>query len=91
MEVAPAREHLEQGITRYDPQQHRSLAFLYGQDPGVGCRCFAALSPVVSWVSGPGPEDHEALTLAQELAHPLSLVYALIFAARLHQIGGRGN
>ena len=29
-EFAPAREHLEQGIALYDPQQHRSLAFLYG-------------------------------------------------------------
>ena len=29
-EFAPARAHLEQGIALYDPQQHRSLAFLYG-------------------------------------------------------------
>ncbi len=27
-EFAPAREHIEQGIALYDPQQHRSLAFL---------------------------------------------------------------
>ena len=30
-------------------------------------------------------ESHEALTLAQELAHPFSLAYALVFAAFLHQ------
>ena len=29
-EFASAREHLEQGIALYDPQQHRSHAFLYG-------------------------------------------------------------
>ena len=29
--------------------------------------------------------SHEALTLAQELAHPLSLAYALDCAAMLHQ------
>jgi predicted ATPase len=28
-EFAPAREYLEQGIALYDPQQHRSHAFLY--------------------------------------------------------------
>ena len=32
--LSPAREHLEQGIALYDPQQHRSHAFLYGYDPG---------------------------------------------------------
>src|SRR5262249_33839393 len=41
-ELVPAREHLEQGIALYDPQQHRSHAFLYGQDPGVACLTFAA-------------------------------------------------
>ena len=30
--------------------------------------------------------SHEALTLAQELAHPFSLAYALVFAAWLHQL-----
>ena len=29
-EFAAAREHAEQGIALYDPQRHRSLAFLYG-------------------------------------------------------------
>ena len=29
-EFVSAREHLEQGIALYDPQQHRSHAFLYG-------------------------------------------------------------
>ena len=29
-EFVPARDHLEQDIALYDPQQHRSHAFLYG-------------------------------------------------------------
>src|SRR5262249_43632331 len=37
-----ARAHQEQGITLYDLQQHRSLAFLSGLDPGVMCLNFAA-------------------------------------------------
>ena len=43
-EFARARLHAEEGIARYDPQQHRSQAFRYGNDPGVGCRSFAALA-----------------------------------------------
>jgi hypothetical protein len=34
-EVTQAREHFAQSIALYDPQQHRVLAFAYGQDPGV--------------------------------------------------------
>ena len=48
-ELAPARAHLEQGIALYDPQQHRSLAFHYGQDPGVGCRIYRAPGPCGCW------------------------------------------
>jgi len=33
----PARAHFEQGMALYDSQQHRSLAFLYGENPGVAC------------------------------------------------------
>jgi class 3 adenylate cyclase/predicted ATPase len=85
-EQVPARAHLEQGVALYDPQQHRSHAFIYGQDPGVLCRCFAAW-PI--WVLG-YPDHalrniHEALTLAQELTHPFSLAFALNMAAVVHQ------
>jgi predicted ATPase len=85
-EMAPAREHLEQGIALYDPQRHRSHAFVYGQDPGVACRCLAAW-PI--WVLGYPDQAlqsiHEALTLAQELTHPYSLVYALSMGVLVHQ------
>jgi predicted ATPase len=84
--MAPARAHLEQGMALYDPQQHRSHAFVYGQDPGVACRCFAAMS---IWMLGYPDQArqsiHEALTLAQELTHPLSLAFALTMAAVVHQ------
>ena len=41
---AAAHEHLEQGRALYDAQQHRSLALLYGDNPGVTCHSFAALA-----------------------------------------------
>jgi predicted ATPase len=83
---AQARAHLEQGVALYDPQQHRSLALRSGQDPGVDCR---ALAGMAHWLLGYPDQawqrSHEALTLAQELAHPHSLAFALLWASRLHQ------
>ena len=86
-ELEQARQHSEQGIALYDPQQHRSHAFLYGgHDPGVCCRLFAAWA---LWLLGYPDQAlqrrSEALTLAQELAHPFSLAHALCMAAVLHQ------
>jgi class 3 adenylate cyclase/predicted ATPase len=91
-ELAPARGHLEQGIALYDPQQHRSLAFRYGADPGVICGLYAAN---VLWVLGYPDQAlasiHEALTLARELAHAFSLAFALNHAANLHQFRREGQ
>src|SRR5262249_50447462 len=76
-----------QGIACFDPQQHRSLAFLYGQDSEVGCRSHAARS---LWFLGYPDQarqrDHEALLLAQQLSHPYTLATALAFSAWLHQL-----
>ncbi len=88
-ELGPARAHVEQGLSLYNLQQHRSHAFLYGLDPGVVCLSVAAL---VLWQLGYPDQalkrSHEALTLAQELAHPFSLASALVSAAQLHQHRG---
>jgi class 3 adenylate cyclase/predicted ATPase len=81
-----ARPHLEEGIARYTPDQHRSLVFRMGQDLGVGCRANAARA---LWLLG-FPDQalvhiHEALTLAHELAHPFSLAWARCLAAFIYQ------
>ena len=72
-EFVPARAHLEQGMALYDPQQHRAHALLYGQDPGMGCRVYAAL---VLWVLGYPDQalqrSQEALTLARSCRTPLA-------------------
>jgi predicted ATPase len=85
-EMASARAHLEQGVALYDPQQHRSHAFVYGQDPCVACQGYAAM-PI--WALGYPDQarqsTNEALTLAQELTHPFSLAFALTVAAVAHQ------
>src|SRR5262249_17721314 len=69
----------EQGIALYDSRQHRSLAFLFGVDPGVNC---LSLAPLALWCLGYPAQalkrGCEVLTLAQELAHPFSLGWALV-------------
>jgi predicted ATPase len=85
-EFTAAQAHFARGIALYDRQQHHAHAFRYGQDPGVVCHIYAA---VTLWLLGYPDQamqrSQEALTLARELAHPFSLAYALFFAAVLHQ------
>jgi predicted ATPase len=85
-ELAPARAHFEQAIALYDPQKHSSHAFVYGQDPGVYCRGFAAWA---TWMLGYSDQAlhgiNEALTLAKELDHPFSLAFALNVATHVRQ------
>jgi len=80
------------GIALYDPQLHRAAALLYGDDSGVVCHSFAALK---LWILG-YPEQglmrsQEAVTLAQQSAHPFSLNFVLSFAAVFHQLRREGR
>jgi predicted ATPase len=82
-----ARTHLEEGIARYTPDQRRAPVFRTGQDPGVACRAYVALT---LWLLG-YPEQalarvHEALTLAHELAHAFSLAFARCWVATVSQL-----
>ena len=60
-----ARQHLEEGIARYTPDQRRAPVFRMGQDPGVACRAIAAWT---LWLLGYPAQAlarlHEALALA---------------------------
>jgi predicted ATPase len=90
-ELAAAQTHLAQGIALYDPQQHQLHAFRYGQDAGVACRAYGALT--LWWLGYPERalrQSHEAVTLARKLGHPFSLGIALVFAAWLHQFRREG-
>src|SRR5262249_37162677 len=85
--VASAHTHFTQGIALYDPQQHRASAFLYGEDAGVVCHSVASWTLWYLGYPDQGlTQSHEALTLAQQSAHPLSLAFALSRAAMFHQV-----
>jgi predicted ATPase len=89
---AQAREHCEQAIALYAPQQHRSHMFLYGNDTGAVSQTFQAL---VLWHLGYPDQalsiSLEGLSRAQELSHPFTLVCALYFAAALRHFRGEGQ
>ena len=84
-EESLSRVHLEQGLALYDPQEHRPLAFRYGLDLGVWCLSYV---PHPLWLLGYPDQalqrSREALTLAQELSHPVSLAAALFYRAITH-------
>ncbi len=88
-ELSRAHHHLERGIALYDPGQHRSLAFVYGADPGVVCRLYDG---IVLWTLGYPERGRErmrdALSLASELSHPHSVAFAFVFAALLERVCG---
>jgi predicted ATPase len=91
-ELVAAQAHLEQSITLYEPQQHRSLAFLYGQDPGIASRVLMAWTLwLLGYLDQALKKSREALALAQELAHPFSLAFALLHAPVLHQLAREGQ
>jgi predicted ATPase len=85
--VASAQIHFAQGIALYAPQHHRAAALLYGDDSGVVCHSFAALT---LWKLGYPDQglarSQEAVTLAQQCAHPVSLSFVLTFTAVFHQL-----
>jgi predicted ATPase/class 3 adenylate cyclase len=85
-EIVAAREPFERTLALYDPERHRSLAFLYVQDPRM-----AALSGL-SWalLALGYPEqaqahNREALAAARELSHANTLAYALMWACFFSQ------
>jgi len=86
-ELPAAQAHFEQVAEVYDPAQHRALAILYGQDPGVTARSWSAAA---LWLLGHPDQaverSQEAVALAQKLDHPFSQGYALYCASWVHQM-----
>jgi predicted ATPase len=85
-ELVTARQHFEQGILNYAPEQRDIQVFRDAQDPGVGCRSYSALC---LWLQGFPDQAHaraqDALALAQELRQPFSVAYALCCCAFVSQ------
>jgi len=84
-EFGVAQAHVQHALAQYDPQQMRDHVVRYGQNPGVFCRLFGA---VTRWLLGYPDQARQwseaALTQAQELGHAFTLQQALCFSALLH-------
>jgi tetratricopeptide (TPR) repeat protein len=79
-ELAAAREHCEAGNRLYDPERHRSHRLIYGgHDPGV---CARKVSGRIHWLLGYAEKGlvfaTESVALAERIAHPFTLVDALL-------------
>jgi predicted ATPase/class 3 adenylate cyclase len=87
-----SRMHCEQGLALYDPLQHRSLAFVYGHDSGIGCLTRLVLE---LWLLGYPDQAltkaNELLTQAQHLTHVHSQAMALSQSAFHHQYRREGQ
>jgi adenylate cyclase len=82
--------HAEEAIAHYDAEQHRSLAFVYSQDPKAICLGWAAKA---LWMLG-YPEQalrssRAGVAWAEELDHPYTMAFVLWQAATIHI--GRGE
>ncbi len=85
-QLAQGLEQMQKGIALYKPQQHRGLAFIYGQDIGVICRQWSAWA---LWLLGYPDQalqmTQATLEMAHETSHPLTLAYTTTFSATFHQ------
>jgi class 3 adenylate cyclase/predicted ATPase len=88
-ELGTARMHLENGIALYQPEWSRSLAFRFGFNCASTCHFF--LGRALWHLGYPDralASAEQAVTIAEEVSHPVSRASALSWAAALHQLRG---
>jgi DNA-binding SARP family transcriptional activator/predicted ATPase len=79
------RVHSEQGAALYDPVQHRSHTFHYGNDTGIGCRFHTAWALwFLGYPSQALAASRAGLARARELSHAFTLAFALYHAGFVH-------
>ncbi len=89
-ELGEARDHAARAVRLYDPERHASLAAVYGHhDPAVCALGHGAWALALSGhPAAAARQSEEALALALRLDHPFSEAHALLYGARVHQLGG---
>lgn len=91
-EFARSLEHHEEAIRLYDPPKHRYLAHVWGHDPGIHARSFAAST--LGFLGHPDRArrmSRETVELARQ-GDPYSLSIALAYSAILYrQFDGRAR
>jgi predicted ATPase len=84
---ALALAHLQQGIELYDPRQHANPQMTRSvRNSGESCLSHAAFCLVaLGYQDQARQRIQEALSLSQELAHPYSRAYALLYRIMIHE------
>jgi tetratricopeptide (TPR) repeat protein len=81
--------HIERGIALYDRERHAALVSYSGHDAGACCRFHLALA---RWIGGYPQRaldaSKDAMRLAEELHHPLTIMLTAYFAAVVHLMRG---
>jgi class 3 adenylate cyclase/tetratricopeptide (TPR) repeat protein len=90
---AAALTHAERGIALYNREEHASNIYLYaGHDAGACCRYHAAMN---RWLLGYPDQAlagvRDAIALAQQLDHPLTIVHTLDRAVWVEYQRGEGE
>ncbi len=77
-DLAAAERHFESGVTLYDSAEHRRMAVLYAQDPGIFCRVFLArLQCMHGSVDRARAAVDAVIADARVGEHPHSIAFAL--------------
>jgi class 3 adenylate cyclase/tetratricopeptide (TPR) repeat protein len=92
-DYAAAQAHLDYGVANYDPDQDHRLTYIYtGHDPGICCRNY--LSDAL-WMRGYPDRAlaccEEAVALARQVNHPLSLAQAQWTRCGVHLMRGEAD
>ena len=88
----PALHHLEQSVALYEPRHHQEYLLLCGQDEGIAA--LANLSLTLCYLGYPDQalqRGQEAIAIAEELAHPMSLFIAKRFTVQVHLLRGEAQ
>ncbi len=89
-ELASALEHCEQAIALYDPRRLRP-PWSWGDDKVSSLSHTLGILWLLGYPEQSQQRSRQALVLARELSHPISLALALVFTALLHQLRQEGN
>jgi TOMM system kinase/cyclase fusion protein len=88
-DYATCRAHAQAGFDLYDMREHGSLAVRTGHDPGVAHGVYLAWS---LWMLGYADQAlarvSEMVDLSKRLGHPMTMAYALCFAALIRNHRG---
>jgi class 3 adenylate cyclase/DNA-binding response OmpR family regulator/predicted ATPase len=83
-EFADALRHLQRARALYDSEHHSCHRFQYGEDIGVTALCYLSLTLWhLGYVDQASQVAAEARRRAEELSHPLTLVFAICFGGFL--------